>query len=99
MIDAGLVCVARFICVVHCISATLMKDLGEVLDPDELHMFYILLKDVTIQVRCCTKFGEDIVTNIGTPQGNTLGHYHCHWFVRLPLLFKLCHWWSCWVVY
>ena len=46
--------------------ATIMKDLSEVLDPDELHMFYILLKDVTIQVRCGKKFGKDIVTNIGT---------------------------------
>ena len=33
-------------------------------------MFYILLKDVTIQVRCGKKFGEYIVTNIGTPQGD-----------------------------
>ena len=31
-------------------------------------MFYILLKDVTTQVRCGKKFGKDIVTNIGTPQ-------------------------------
>ena len=37
--------------------ATIMKDLSEVLDPDELHMFYIQLKDVTIQVRCWEKFG------------------------------------------
>ena len=50
--------------------ATIMKDLSEVLDPDELHMFYILLKDVTIQVRCGKTFGEDIITNIGTPQGD-----------------------------
>ena len=47
-----------------------MKDLSEVLIPDELHIFYILLKYVTIQVRCGTKFGKDIVTNIGTPQGD-----------------------------
>ena len=47
-----------------------MKDLSEVLNPDELHMFDILLKDVTIQVRCGKKFGKYIVTNIGTPQGD-----------------------------
>ena len=29
---------------------TIMKDPSEVFDPDELLMFYILLKDVTIQV-------------------------------------------------
>jgi hypothetical protein len=50
--------------------ATIMKDLSEVLDPDELHMFYILLKDVNFQVRVGRKLGEPIITNIGTPQGD-----------------------------
>ena len=35
-----------------------MQDLKEVLAEDELHIFYILLKDVQIQVRCGEKYGK-----------------------------------------
>ena len=48
----------------------LMEDLKEVLDDDELHMFYLLLKDVEIQVRVNSETGETIKTNIGSPQGD-----------------------------
>ena len=49
-------------------QATIIKDLSEVLDHDELHMFYILLRDVKINVRCGKETGDTITTNIGTPQ-------------------------------
>ena len=48
----------------------LMEDLREVLGDDKLHMFYLLLKDVEIQVRVDGKLGETITTNIGAPQGD-----------------------------
>ena len=48
----------------------LMEDLKEVLDDDELHMFYLLLKDVQIQVQIDKHTGENITTNIGAPQGD-----------------------------
>ena len=58
------------ICVDTVKRATIMRDLSEVLKPDELHMFYILLKDVKIKVRCGKQTGDSITTNIGTPQGD-----------------------------
>ncbi len=51
---------------------TLMKDLRSVLDRDELHLMYILLKDVQFQVRAGSELGEPILTNIGGPQGDCL---------------------------
>jgi hypothetical protein len=50
--------------------ADLMKDLEEVLEKDELHMFDLLLRDVKIKVRCGKTSGEYFKTNIGTPQGD-----------------------------
>ena len=50
--------------------ATLIQDLKEVLEEDELHIFYILLKDVQYQVRCGETYGKRITTNVGTPQGD-----------------------------
>ena len=52
--------------------ADLINDLSEVLDEDELHLIYILLNDVKYTVRCGKTFGENICTNIGTPQGDSL---------------------------
>ena len=51
---------------------TLIQDLKEILDEDEIHMIYILLKEVEYQVRCGSNLGEAIKTNIGTPQGDCL---------------------------
>ena len=44
-----------------------MNDLSEVLDPDELHMFYILLRDVEIEVRVNSISGKPFITNVGSP--------------------------------
>ena len=52
--------------------ATLIKDLKEILDDDEIHMMYILLKVVEYQVRCGNTLGNTIKTNIGTPPGDCL---------------------------
>ncbi len=49
---------------------TLYDDLAEIVEPDELIMMNILLKDVVIQIRCGTTIGEEIQTNIGAPQGD-----------------------------
>ena len=51
---------------------TLMKDLRSVLDKNELHLMYILLKDVQFQVRARSELGEPILTNIRGPQGDCL---------------------------
>ena len=48
----------------------LMEDLKEILAEDELHIFYLLLKDVEIQVKIDKHYGETISTNIGAPQGD-----------------------------
>ena len=48
----------------------LLDDLRGVLEDDELHMFYLLLKDVQFQVRVNSKTGEKFTTNIGSPQGD-----------------------------
>ena len=51
---------------------TLMTDLQSVLDPDELHIAKLLLKDVSLTVRCGSVYGEQFKTTIGTPQGDCL---------------------------
>ena len=46
--------------------------LKEVLDDDELHIIKLLVGNVTLQVKVCTKMENDIETNIGVPQGDCL---------------------------
>ena len=48
----------------------LIEDLKKILDEDEIHMFYMLLKDVKIQVKVGKEKGEKIITNTGVPQGD-----------------------------
>ena len=50
----------------------LIQMLKQVLDQDELHLVKLLVKDVTLQVRCDNKLGEAINTNVGVPQGDCL---------------------------
>jgi hypothetical protein len=57
----------------------LFDDLKKILKPDELHILQILLKDVTLQVRCGKQLGQKFTTNIGIPQGDCLS----------PILFTL----------
>ena len=56
-----------------------MQDLKNILEEDELHMMFILLKDVTLNVRIGNTLGRTIVTKIGVPQGDCLS----------PILFTL----------
>ena len=50
--------------------STLIEDLKEILENDELHLIKILLKDVEYKVRLEGKIGESFTTNIGSPQGD-----------------------------
>ena len=50
--------------------STLIEDLKEILENDELHLIKILLKDVEYKVRLEGKIGESFMTNIGSPQGD-----------------------------
>ena len=49
----------------------LMEDLNKIIDKDELHIIYVLIKDVAIQVRIGKELGENIICNIGAMQGDT----------------------------
>ena len=57
----------------------LYEDLKTVLDNDELHIVCMMIREVTLQVRCGKTVRGKIVTNIGVPQGDSLS----------PILFTL----------
>ena len=50
----------------------LLQDLKEILEPDELHIMSILIKDVSLKVKIGTEIGESIETDIGIAQGDCL---------------------------
>jgi hypothetical protein len=49
---------------------TLIQHLKCILEPDELHLVSLLIKDVTLQVKCDNHTGRVFTTNIGSPQGD-----------------------------
>ena len=49
---------------------TLLKDLSEILEPDELHLVSLLLTDVQLQVKHDKIIGETFTPDIGSPQGD-----------------------------
>ena len=51
-------------------KSTLIEDLNEILENDELHLIKMLIKDVEYRVRLEGKIGESFLTNIGSPQGD-----------------------------
>lgn len=57
----------------------IIEDLKQVLEPDELHLIKILIKDVQLSVKINGQTGTAFRTNIGTPQGDGLS----------PILFTL----------
>ena len=65
--------------------AALMNDLSEVLDPDELHMFYILLKDVEIEVKVNNISGKPFITNVGSPQGDSASAFLFIYYLAITL--------------
>ena len=58
---------------------TLLSDLKDFIDEDELHMIKIMLEDVQLQVKVKNSIGQPFKTNIGVPQGDCLS----------PILFTL----------
>ena len=50
----------------------LYKLLSDILDPDELNIMNILLKDVTLQVKNNITKGQTLTTTLGIPQGDCL---------------------------
>lgn len=64
---------------------TLLEDLKLVLDPDEVHMFYILLKDVEIKVKVESTIGKTIITNIGSPQGDSASAFLFIYYLAISL--------------
>ena len=64
---------------------TLMNDLKEVLDQDELHMFYLLLKDVEITVQVNKATGEPFKTNVGLPQGDSASAFLFIYYLAISL--------------
>ena len=50
----------------------LLTDLQEILEPDELHMMSLLIKDVNLRVKVGSEKGENIKTEIGIAQGDCL---------------------------
>ena len=52
--------------------STLMQILQTILTPGELHMMYLLITDVTLNVKIGSKIGKYILTAIGICQGDCL---------------------------
>ena len=59
--------------------ATLINDIQEILEPEEVHLISVLVKDVKLQVKCEKNIGDTFETNTGVPQGDCLS----------PILFTL----------
>ena len=57
----------------------LIQILKNILNPDELHIITILLKDTSLQIRYDGKLGETFKSDVGVPQGDGLS----------PILFTL----------
>ena len=55
-----------------CCREHLYRLLSDILDPDELNIMNILLKDVTLQVKNNITKGQTFTTTLGIPQGDCL---------------------------
>ena len=51
---------------------TLLSDLENILQKDELHIIKLLIEDVNLIVRCGNTYGKTFNTNTGIPQGDCL---------------------------
>ena len=50
--------------------ASVLNNLKNVLEPDEIHLISLLIKDVVLSVKCDNYIGRDFTTNVGSPQGD-----------------------------
>ena len=50
--------------------ASVLNNLKEILNPDEIHLISLLIKDVILSVKCDNHIGREFTTNIGSPQGD-----------------------------
>ena len=50
--------------------ASVLNNLKEILNPDEIHLISLLIKDVKLNVKCDNCIGREFTTNIGSPQGD-----------------------------
>ena len=50
----------------------LLEDLKQILEPDELHLMSILIKDVRLKVKVANNTGAQILTEVGIAQGDCL---------------------------
>ena len=64
---------------------TLINDLKQVLEPDELSIFYLLLEDVEIQVRVEKTAGKSFITNMGSPQGDSASAFLFIFYLAISL--------------
>ena len=50
--------------------SSVIENLKEILNPDEIHLVSLLIKDVQLQVKCENHIGRAFTTNVGSPQGD-----------------------------
>ena len=71
----------------------LYKLLSDILDPDELNIMNILLKDVTLQVKNNITKGQTFTTTLGIPQGDCLSAIllHCTFQIHYQQKYQLIY--------
>ena len=57
---------------------SLLEDLKQIVDDDELHLLKLLLDDVELTVRCGSTKGIPFKTNRGVPQGDCMSPIFFH---------------------
>jgi len=65
--------------------ATLMKELAEIVEADELHMVNMLIKDVKLRVCVGETIGKPFNTNVGSPQGDGFSPMIFIWYLARSL--------------
>ena len=65
--------------------ATIIEELKEVVEIDELHMIKLLLEDVELIVKIGKRNSEPFKTNIGAPQGDCLSPILFIWYLARTL--------------
>ena len=63
----------------------LMKDLSEIISPDELHLMDILINDVTLKVKIGNETGDEFTTEKGVCQGDCISAVMFIFYLALSL--------------